>query len=451
MKRIATALLISIGCAAAAEPPFTPADFGYGREFVITDRSALYEAVMPEAIYSRLTRADFGDLRIFNGANEILPHALREPAVEHGTPVYQSAPFFPVYASTQTPLAGLSLHVRQDASGNIVNIETKKPAGGQKHLAAYLIDAHALKQPVRALRVTWKNPPSDFVATYHVAASDDLQAWRPLSSATLAELNFNGQLLSRRDIEFPATQVKFLRLSWDPGAALPILAAVQLEIPGNAREAVRGALPLQYIDAPKPGEYRYRMIGNAPVDRVHIGLQVDNALAQIELLARNDDKEPWQAQTHGVIYRLQRPGGTLTNPPIQLSGRTPAREWLLRVSPDNALGTTAPTVEFGFIPHTITFVARGPGPYVLAYGARDLNAPHASLNSLLATLQQNQREALPVTLSDERVLGGAARIAEPGFAARTWKTWVLWSALLLGVAFLALMARRLLHEMKTHG
>lgn len=451
MKRIAATLLISIGCAAAAEPPFTPADFGYGREFVITDRSALYEAVMPDAIYSRLTRADFGDLRIFNGANEILPHALREPAVEHGTPVYQSAPFFPVYAGTQTPLAGLSLHVRQDASGNIVNIETKKPAGGQKHLAAYLIDAHALKQPVRALRVAWKNPRSDFVATYHVAASDDLQAWRPLNSATLAELNFNGQLLSRRDIEFPATQAKFLRLSWDPGAALPILAAVQLEIPGNAREAVRGALPLQYIDAPKPGEYRYRMIGNAPLDRVHIGLQVDNALAQIELLARNHDKEPWQAQAHGVIYRLQRPGGTLTNPPIQLSGRTPAREWLLRVSPDNALGTTVPTVEFGFIPHTVTFVARGPGPYVLAYGARGLNAPHASLTSLLDTLQQNQREALPVTLSDERVLGGAARIAEPGFAARTWKTWVLWSALLLGVAFLALMARRLLHEMKTHG
>lgn len=451
MKRIAATLLITIGCAAAAEPPFTPADFGYGREFVITDRSALYEAVMPDAVYSRLTRADFGDLRIFNGANEILPHALREPAVEHGTPVYQSAPFFPVYAGTQTPLAGLSLHVRQDASGNIVNIETKKPAGGQKHLAAYLIDAQAIKQPVRALRVAWKTPPSDFVATYHVAASDDLQAWRPLSSATLAELNFNGQLLSRRDIEFPATQAKFLRLSWDPGAALPILAAVQLEIPGSAREAVRGALPLQYIDAPKPGEYRYRMIGNAPVDRVHIGLQVDNALAQIELLARNHDKEPWQAQARGVIYRLQRPGGTLTNPPIQLSGRTPAREWLLRVSPDNALGTTVPTVEFGFIPHTITFVARGPGPYVLAYGARDLNAPHTSLNSLLDTLQQNHREALPVTLDDERVLGGAARIAEPGFAARTWKTWVLWSALLLGVAFLALMARRLLHEMKTHG
>ncbi len=450
MKATSAMLLTLLcGAAAAAEQQLTPNDFGYARDFQTTAASALYEAVLPETVYARLTRADFGDLRVFNAAGEILPHALRQLAAEVDKQEYSSVPYFPVYAEAGASLAGISLTLRQDDSGNVLNVETKAASGEQRRLVAYLIDARALKRPARSLRVAWNNAPSDFVSTYRVDASDDLQHWRSLGSATLAELNFNGQTLNRRDIDIAATETKFLRLSWDDIEALPTLTAVELELQGRVRETARSILPLTHVDSPNADEYRYRMVGNAPVQRAHVTLNTDNALAQINVFSRNNDKEPWQPRGHGVAYRLERQGSTLTSPPIELTGQAPAREWLLRVSPEHALGATVPTIELGFVPHRVTFVARGAGPYLLAYGAREVDAPRASLDTALSSLDSSQRDAQPVALSEERVLGGDARIAEPGLAARTWKSWVLWSVLILGVALLVWMALRLAREMKS--
>src|SRR5690349_21227002 len=66
--------LATAGLAAGAE---RPADFAYGIPLEADGKDALYEVTLPAAVYRGVTRADLGDLRVFNGASEVVPYALR--------------------------------------------------------------------------------------------------------------------------------------------------------------------------------------------------------------------------------------------------------------------------------------------------------------------------------------------------------------------------------------
>jgi hypothetical protein len=448
MKILLTLLSLASGTLAAAEQQLAPNSFGFGREFETSEPGALFDAVLPSEVYARLTRPDLGDLRVFNSAGDILPHALQIQQGKPDTPTQYSAPFFPVYADSSSSLTALALTLRQDDTGQILNVETQGQHDARKVLVAYLVDARAITQPVRLVRIEWDTAPGDFFAGFRVEASDDLQAWRQVGTATLAELDFNGHVLSRRDINIATGHYKFLRVASDALDGSPKLSGIQLETPGSTVNSQLGSATLTHIDNPASGEFRFRLTGNPPADRVFVTLDSDNALAQVEVLSRNNDKEQWQPRGHGLIYRLQRQGSILNNPEVSLKGQITAREWLLRISPENALGRSTPSVALGFVPHRVSFVARGSGPYLLAYGATGVPAPNGSLNATLDSLPEDQRRSLTVTLGEERMLGGEQRIAAPSYVERTWKTWVLWGVLILGVLLLARMAHGLLVEMR---
>ncbi len=58
-------------------PRRRPTDFAYGAAIDADGSEALYEVVVPAALYEGVVRADLGDVRVFNGAGEVVPHAWR--------------------------------------------------------------------------------------------------------------------------------------------------------------------------------------------------------------------------------------------------------------------------------------------------------------------------------------------------------------------------------------
>ena len=75
MKRLIIAcLLAGTGAAYAAE---RPSDFAYGVPLEADGKEALYEVVLPASAYRGVVRADLADVRVFNGAGEVVPHAWR--------------------------------------------------------------------------------------------------------------------------------------------------------------------------------------------------------------------------------------------------------------------------------------------------------------------------------------------------------------------------------------
>jgi hypothetical protein len=155
------------------------------------------------------------------------------------------------------------------------------------------------------------------------------------------------------------------------------------------------------------------------------------------LLSREHPQDAWHVVRRSGFYRLKSEGEELRNGPVSVATNT-NRYWLLRTDPrQGGLGATAPRLVVEWVPHEIVFVARGAGPFYLAYGSSV-----AQLAAVpLAMLPRNVAIA-PASLADPESSGGDSLLLPSG-GHFSWKTPLLWSVLIAGAALLGWMAYRL--------
>ena len=74
---IAAGLLIVclLSAPAQAGPPH-PTDFAFGLPVETEGEAALWRISLPETVYRHVTRADLGDLRVFDRAGHTMPYTL---------------------------------------------------------------------------------------------------------------------------------------------------------------------------------------------------------------------------------------------------------------------------------------------------------------------------------------------------------------------------------------
>lgn len=433
----------------AADIPPKPKDFAYGMPLQTRSAGALHEVTLPVEVYRRLTRTDLGDLRVFNAAGEALPFVLRAPAATEPARTWMAVPLFPLHTPSGAVSEDTVLEVRKDRGGQILRIETRAPGNAGSRLAGYVLDAGKLKQPVQALEIEWREAPREFLGRLIVEASPDLTSWSALTSGSIAQMQFGGEQLERRVLEFAAREVKYLRLTWPARQETPALKGVKLALADtNAKPATQWLALAAAGAGANVGEYQFTFAGRAPVERARVTLPQPNTLARVELLAREEASRPWQSMASGLAYRLEQGTEPLTSPALPLAHRPDRRHWLLRVQPPEALGREAPGLELGWTPQRLVFLARGQGPFQLVYGAVGVEPVNYPMSSLLADVEkQNAADKVqPATLGAEVVLGGEARLVKHFVA--SWKKWLLWTLLAMGVLVLGWMARRLVQQMK---
>ena len=462
-KQIFILLLASASAALAAE---RPADFAYGIPLEADGKDALYEITLPVAVYRGVVRSDLADVRVFNSAGEVVPHALRPRRTsdtEPATPV--ALTLFPLKAVAGAGVDSISIRVRRGAGGtssvDVTSTGARASSGAEKRVVGYLVDLTALDQALRAIEFDWQALPDGFAGKIRIDASDDLGAWGTLvAAAPLVSLELAGQRLQQKRVELPQRKVKYLRLSWasqGTGAAAPELTSARGEPVGKMVEAPREWTQVESTKGEKPGEYLFDLRGRLPVDRLRLQLPEINTVAQVELLAREKGDAPWRPVARGVVYRLRRDGNEITSPEMQF-GVVTNRYWLLRVDQrGGGIGAGVPKVEAGWVPHSLVFAARGEPPFQLAYGNREAKPAAYAIETLIPgyrdaggakiraakTGAQQTINASGAQALEQRELGGEARLKE----AIDWKRWSLWGALVFGVLVLGAMAWRLIHQL----
>jgi len=367
MKAVALAALLYPVVSLAAEQP---RDFAYGVPIQIEGHEALYEVDIPAALYRGVMRRDLGDVRVFNAEGELVPFATepaRERASQRPDPV--AVPFFPVYGGQSLPLEAVQLRVDKASGATVVNVtaDPHKPMG-KRRLLAYLIDAGATARPYELLQLDWRQQTSSFAINVRLDASDDLKSWSTVvARAPLMRVDYAGQRLEQRTIEFAPRTSKYLRLSVsDARSDLDTQTDAQLELTaaslragGIALETPRNWMEVHASAGDNAGEYRFDFGGPYPVDRVRIGLIQDNAIATAELLVRPTSADPWRSLASTVVYRLTRDGHQVVSPELAVSAHS-ERYWLLRVDQrGGGLGTGMPILYAGWVPQRIVFAARG--------------------------------------------------------------------------------------------
>jgi len=188
-----------------------------------------------------------------------------------------------------------------------------------------------------------------------------------------------------------------------------------------------------------PGEFQYDLGAQLPIDRVNLDLPDLNTIVDVDLLSREHPGDPWHEVTRSGFYRLKSDADELRNGSIPIA-RNSDRYWLIRTDPKRGgLGKSAPRFRVEWVPQELVFVARGSGPFSLAYGS----AAAESASTMLGGLPKNVA-IIPATLGAAEVAGGDAQLHPVTQLA--WKTPLLWSVLIAGAALLAWMAYRLSKE-----
>jgi hypothetical protein len=456
MKRLVATIVLLPALAAAEQPR----DFAYGIALRTSGQSAFHQVEIPRAVYEGVAREDLGDVRVFNGAGEVVPHAFR-PRVTTTRQARPSValPLFPIQTDAPAGVGGVALRLETRGDRTVVDLRTPdgQPARGTT-LVGYLADARALEMPIRAVALRLPSGADQVVSKVTVEASDDLQRWDTVvNGAPLVSLSSGGARLEQLRMEVPARKAKYLRVSW-PGRRTAVeLAGLDVEVGEATVDAPRQWKPIPSVTVKdRPGEHELDLGGRFPVDRLRVALPQPNTVAALEILARARPGDPWRAVTTATAYRLTREGEELTSADIEVGPATD-RYWLVKVDQrGGGIGGGPFAVSAGWVPHRLLFAARGPEPFQLAYGRHDARPAAFSIATLVpgykgeddlerrrgatasgVAIGEAQAAAPPQTLAGE----GAMRPAVD------WKRWTLWTSLVLGVAVLGWMAVRLGRQM----
>lgn len=447
-------LLLSFFCAlilvvASAPPPahgqtqtLAPDDFAYGLPLRTEGAPAAFRVTLPLSVYKGVAHADLRDIAVFNERSEVVPHALNAPrsqTVAKPTPVALTV--FPVRGADQAAVDAVRIDV--ESLGARVKVQGPRTAEATG-VTSYVVDGRSLQAPVSALHMGWRDDAAEFAGQMRVQVSDDLGNWRTVrDAAPVANLRAGELRLVERRIELPQVRAKFWRLSWVGNQAPFEVVSVTAE-PASARAEIgRHTLAVDGTRAAgEGGEFSFDLRAYLPVDRVNLELPEPNSVVDVRLFSRASEQSTWSPVIHHGFYRLKGASGELGNSDVAVA-RTYDRFWLARVdTKSNGLGSGIPKLKVGWVPHELVFLARGEGPFMLAFGKGDLARSPGAMPPL-----PDGAPVLYVKAGSRQMLGGEARRELPERAASR-KPFVLWAVLALGVALLTYMAVRLARELK---
>lgn len=444
MRALAATVLYGLALFAGAVE--RPNDLAYGSALESDGDLPLRRVDLPQWVYQGVFRADLGDVRVFNGDGELVPHALLpRPALATSTAPDTALPYFPIKAASGAALDALDVKIERTPAGTITRVVAARP-GKNAHqvIGAYLIDASSFDQPIAALDLDWREPHGGLTGTVRIESSDDLAHWSTLvSQAPVVMLQFAGQRLERKRIELGAARCKYLRLSWPAGQPVLELTAVRARPGGVVVEPPRAWHAVAGTPA-REGEFEFDLGGQFPLDRLRVELPQDNTVVSAQLFSRRAPAHEWRPVLNTVLYRLRQGDRVVTSPDLA-TNVSHERYWLLRVDQKSGgIGRGDVMLHAGWIPQTLVFVARGSGPFQLAYGSARALPTAYPIESLVPGFRSDvPLQATAARALEQRALGGTPAL-HPG---PDYRTWTLWGVLILGVLLLAWMAWRLARQL----
>ena len=461
MNRIAqglmTALLAGILLSISARTA-TGSASDYAGALPLTTRpgEAMHRIELPVSVYAGVEHADLRDLRVFNAAGELVPYALASDRPAPTPPVASfTPPVFTVWGEVGKAPGQLDVRIEQREDGSVVSIktnETRRKKGREapvRYAVAYIIDASKIDSPIAAMTPQWRQAPDNYVGTVRIEAGDDLKEWRPLlSGAPLAFLTQGQARLVQDSYRFAPTRSKYFRVILSPKA--PEMIGLNAEAPSERAETRRQSLRVAGRAGANAGEIEFDLGLRAPVDRIRVVVPQPNALAPVRLDVRPDPRGEWRPVVSTVAYRIVRDGQELASPAVPVAPN-PSPRWRAVVDQaSGGFGSALPELEVSWPARNLVFLARGAGPYLLAFGRREAQAAQLPLATLVPGYRDGDETAFPIAEI------GALRTAPPPAPSimpqllgdLDPKKFGLWAALIIGVLVLALMAWRLSRQMK---
>jgi hypothetical protein len=427
-------------------------DFAYGIRIDVPGGTAIAAMSLPEQVYGSAFRSDLGDVRVFNAAGEPVPHMIRYAQILKTEAPWRSLAFFPLPEAATAEAGGYRVFVRTGPDGAVVRVDPRSTEVSSTPPRTFLIDLSRVGRSMAQLRLQWQPDDDNLMATLAVDASDDLVNWRTIvQRSAISDIRYGGHRLLGNTISLTPSRKRYLRLRHlDAGPALS-LVRVEGRVQPEGRNPVRAFLKIDgQPDPDRSGVFEYRTGGAFPVDRVNLVFDQANSMADARLESRNDFGATWTRRFKGLFYRIDVDNAPLTSAP-QSVPISMDRHWRLSVNAsDSTIGSAVPRLEIGYRPHDLFFIARGRGPFTLAFGSAAVEPLKVNVAALFDGISRHRENGIEqwVMPQGKRIVLGGPRRLSPLPAPLPVRRLVLWSILVAGVLVVALMAWRLARRMK---
>lgn len=437
--------LIALAPFAALAAPPNMNDYAQGVVVEAHSQLPMLEVTLPDPVYQTLTRADLRDLRVFNANGDAVAHAFcASPETGEAQATGRSLPIFELKDAKRDEGASTRIEV-QTSDGTQVNVRDAQGAAvltGSTHI----IDAREIEQPLRAITFDWRSPDEASQIRVRIEASEDLDRWESLVAATTLLRAGDAGQLRRERIELPLRTYEYLRVQRVDGGPPLILNGVIAEAVTPAAEVE----PLWFMPNALVSDERHVLLFDtlraASVRFARIRQSIDNSAMNVSLQSRADESSPWRERFSGESYLIVKEGERRESPVARFEPTTD-RYWRV-LAPKDA--PTLPTLELGYRPTHLRFLAQGPAPYTVAFGSRRAElANPASCDGLLKDVSaQDRRDMIAEGYAGEfKTLGGDAAM-KPTPTKTPVRVMVLWGVLVVGVGLLIAMALSLLKRVR---
>lgn len=441
--------LFALAITAQSSETLQPEDFAYGILLEQQKDTPVSEFDLTAVVYEQIVRDDLGDIRVFNTNEEIVPHALRRIT---GVSISESkvpVPIFPLLSSGKTDRTDGENKLTTAPDGSVIvikeyaeRIEMQDAVVGQ-----YIVDLSSVKTKITALEFELNNTSENYVKKFTVEQSRDLSQWRRLgSSATVTNLHYGEHDLSDRRYTLPARHEPYLRLKWQGNADHIQLTGVNAIIEDREQtQKLHRQSRIGVQTGTAPLTFEFNTGGPFLIRKVSIHLTEQNSFIEAQLSSRATEKDVWRHRYQGIFYNLRLEGHHVVNdlidvPPLQ------DQFWQLRVLSENGLGSLSPRFDFSWASHKLLFLARGNGPFLLAYGSGKADAPSSADQAFSGLLKQNKRDLISTARFDGKLELSGEEARDKKFDI-SFQRIALWLILGGGVCILGFMAFRLARQM----
>ena len=445
-------LLLFVAVSVCAEEPALE-DFAYGVELITDGSAPIYRLPIPQQVYQKIYRNDLGDIRIFNSSGQRIPYAIRVQKIRETTRSYWvNLPLFPLQGDAGRQASKDDLEVRVNNDGKIIDIHYKDGSGQEEGaiISSYIIDLSGVKQNIDQLIFDISDDAGSYLKSVFIEKSDDLNSWSTMvSNASLSRLQYGGHTLEKNNINIPNQRTKFLRFTWRDNSENLLVKSVRALLTTSSSdidEERQWSTVTGTRSEKDKSKYEFDLGGIYPVDKVNVLLPDQNTLIEAALRSRSDPDSTWNTHYTGLFYKLEMQDTLMEQQDIPIRTTT-ARYWQLDVKTDDGIGSGLPQLKFAWVPNEIYFLARGSGPYVLAYGSSQVQAPEKPINALMQVLSNKQQQSMIQPAGYGKTITYKGDAALVPVREIPWRQIFLWIIMVSAVMTIAVIARKLYKEM----
>lgn len=450
MKYFFLALLIyTVNCFADNDPAVN--DYAKGIELVTEQKAAIYKIALPEEVYQSITKNNLSDIRVFNQRNEPVPHIIRHSKNKSTVAVEAlELPYFPL-AMGDVAQSSSNLDITVSNEGKVIRIESENKADKsyQEVVKHYLIDASHIKTSIESIDFQLIGNESNYAKKFKLEYSNDLNQWLPLVNlSTLIELDYGNYSLRNTRVDLPNKKIKYMRFTWLDDVGSLMIDSIKANFRNQSLSDKKYWSTASFINKDETEMiYEFETVGIFNIEQLDVELPEDNTLIDVIIESRIDKEADWSRRHSGVFYKLYLQDTEVAGSPVEINPTTD-RYWRIKLHSADGIGQAEPILKYAWRANDLFFLARGEGPYILAYGNANITQADRSTSRLMNVIKQDiNNEMVAEAYAGRQIMfKGDAALTEK--FSLPWERIVLWLVLITGVIVIAIMVYRLSRQMQ---